>query len=287
LVYRTPVNDRSRHRLPAPFDGRLHSVIVFPELFSVAGKTALITGGTSGIGLMIAQGYLQAGVRVYISSRKPDACAAAQEQLAQYGQVHAIPADVSSEEQCAALIAGISERESALHILVNNAGATWGAPFDSFPPAAFDKVLTLNVKAPFVLTQLARPLLEAAATSDDPARVLNIGSIDGLTVPRLNTFSYSASKAALHQLTRHLAYELSPTILVNAIAPGPFPSKMMAATLDAVGDRLAAAVPVKRIGQTEDMAAAAVFLASRAANYITGAVLPVDGGLSTTVGLQS
>jgi len=212
---------------------------------------------------------------------------AAQEQLAQYGQVHAIPADVSSEEQCAALIAGISERESALHILVNNAGATWGAPFDSFPPAAFDKVLTLNVKAPFVLTQLARPLLEAAATSDDPARVLNIGSIDGLTVPRLNTFSYSASKAALHQLTRHLAYELSPTILVNAIAPGPFPSKMMAATLDAVGDRLAAAVPVKRIGQTEDMAAAAVFLASRAANYITGAVLPVDGGLSTTVGLQS
>lgn len=257
---------------------------MFPELFSVDGKTALITGGTSGIGLMIAEGYLGAGVRVYISSRKPDACAAATERLAEYGEVYAIPADVSGEDGCSALIEAVREREQQLHILVNNAGATWGAPFDEFPPAAFDKVLKLNVKAPFVLTQLARPLLEAASAEDDPARVINIGSVDGITVPRLNSFSYSASKAGLHQLTRHMAYALAPSILVNAIAPGPFPSRMMAATLEAVGDQLAGVVPVKRIGRTEDMASAAVYLASRAANYVTGAVLPVDGGLSTTAG---
>jgi NAD(P)-dependent dehydrogenase (short-subunit alcohol dehydrogenase family) len=255
-------------------------------LFSITGKTALITGGTSGIGLMIAEGYLRAGARVYISSRKPDACAAAQQHLSEFGEVHAIPADVSREEQCKDLIAAVGAREDKLHILVNNAGATWGAPFDSFPPAAFDKVLTLNVKAPFVLTQLARPLLDAAFAEDDPARVINIGSIDGIIVPRLATYSYSASKAALHQLTRHLAHALAPRILVNAIAPGPFPSKMMAATLEAVGDRLAAGTPLGRLGRTEDMAGAAIYLASRAANYVTGAVIPVDGGLSTTVGMH-
>ncbi|MCV7228797.1 SDR family oxidoreductase [Mycolicibacterium komossense] len=260
---------------------------MFPELFSVAGKTALITGGTSGIGLMIAEGYLRAGVRVYISSRKTDACRTAQETLSQFGEVHAIPADVSTEDGCRGLIDEITAREDRLHILVNNAGATWGAPFETFPGAAFDKVLTLNVKSPFILTQLAHSLLTAAATEDDPARVINIGSIDGIIVPRLGTFSYSASKAALHQLTRHLAHQLAPDILVNAIAPGPFPSKMMAATLEAVGDRLAASTPVQRIGRTEDAAAAAVYLASRAANFVTGAVIPLDGGLSTTVGLQT
>ncbi|MCG5433953.1 SDR family oxidoreductase [Mycobacterium sp. MYCO198283] len=259
---------------------------MYPELFSVAGKTALITGGTSGIGLMIAEGYLRAGAKVYVSSRKPDACTAAAERLSEFGEVYAIPADVSTEDGCRALIDEVGTRESALHILVNNAGATWGASFESFPPAAFDKVLTLNVKSPFVLTQLAHPLLKAAVGDDDPARVINIGSIDGLTVPRLGTYSYSASKAGVHQLTRHLAYALAPDVLVNAIAPGPFPSKMMAATLDAVGDQLAANTPVKRIGRTEDMAAAAIYLASRASNFVTGAVLPVDGGLSTTAGLQ-
>ena len=259
---------------------------VSPELFSISGKTALITGGTSGIGLMIAEGYLRAGARVYISSRKPDACEAARQQLSEFGEVYAVPADVSREEQCRELVDAVGAREDKLDILVNNAGATWGAPFDEFPPAAFDKVLTLNVKAPFVLTQLARPLLEAASAEDDPARVINIGSIDGLTVPRMGTYSYSASKAALHQLTRHLAHELAPSILVNAIAPGPFPSKMMAATLAAVGDRLAASTPVGRVGRGDDMAGATIYLASRAANYVTGAAIPVDGGLSTTVGLQ-
>ncbi|MEB3032104.1 SDR family oxidoreductase [[Mycobacterium] nativiensis] len=259
---------------------------MFPELFSVAGKTALVTGGTSGIGYMIAEGYLRAGVRVYISSRKPEACRQAEQELSQFGEVHAIPADVSREDQCRSMIDAIAAREDRLHILVNNAGATWGAPFDEFPSAAFDKVLTLNVKAPFVLTQLARPLLEAASAADNPARVINIGSIDGLAVPRVGNFSYSASKAAIHQLTRHLAAELAPSILVNAIAPGPFPSKMMAATLDAVGEQLAAASPVKRIGRTEDIAAAAVYLAAPATNFMTGAVIPLDGGLSTTAGIR-
>jgi NAD(P)-dependent dehydrogenase (short-subunit alcohol dehydrogenase family) len=258
---------------------------MFPELFSVAGKTALITGGTRGIGYMIAEGYLRAGVRVYISSRKPDACGLAQQELSQFGEVHAIPADVSKEDECRALINQVAAQEDSLHILVNNAGATWGAAFDEFPGPAWDKVLTLNVKAPFMLTQLARPLLDAAAAEDNPARVINIGSIDGLTVPSLGNYSYSASKAAVHHLTRHLAAELAPSILVNAIAPGPFPSKMMAATLDAVGDQIAAATPVKRIGRTEDVAAAAVYLASRATNFMTGAVIPLDGGLSTTVGV--
>lgn len=258
----------------------------FPQIFSIEGKTALITGGSSGIGLARAEGYLRAGARVYISSRKADVCAEAERELSRYGEVHAIPADVSDDEQRTALIEQIGAREDKLHILVNNAGATWGADFDSFPAEAFDKVLQLNVKAPFVLTQLARPLLDAASTEVDPARVINIGSIDGIGVPRLGTFSYSSSKAALHQLTRHMAHALAPRILVNAIAPGPFRSKMMAATLDAVGDRLAAAAPVKRIGQPEDIAAAAIYLASRATTFVTGAVLPLDGGLSTTAGLS-
>lgn len=258
----------------------------FSELFSVAGKTALITGGTRGIGYMIAEGYLRAGVRVYISSRKAGACQEAEQELSRFGEVHAVPADLSSEEDCRALIDAVAGREDRLHILVNNAGATWGAPFDEFPAGAFDKVLTLNVKAPFVLTQLARPLLEAAAVADDPARVINIGSIDGLMVPRHKNFSYSASKAGIHQLTRHLAEELAPSILVNAIAPGPFPSKMTAAMLDAGGEKIAAASPVKRIGRPADIAAAAVYLASPATNFVTGAVIPLDGGLSTTVGVR-
>lgn len=254
----------------------------FAKLFSVAGKTALITGGTRGIGYMIAEGYLRSGARVYISSRKADACEQAAEQLAEFGEVHALPADVSDEGACRELVDAVAAREERLHILVNNAGATWGAAFDEFPAAAFDKVLTLNVKAPFLLTQAARPLLEAAAIDDDPARVINIGSIDGLVVPRLGTYSYSASKAAVHHLTRHLAATLAPKILVNAIAPGPFPSKMMAATLAAAGDQIAAATAVKRIGRPADVAAAAVYLAAAASTFVTGAVIPVDGGLSTT-----
>ena len=221
---------------------------------------------------------------MYISSRKADACAAAEQELSQYGPVTAIPADLSTEPECVRLAQEIADREQALNILVNNAGATWGAPLAEFPAAAWDKAVDLNLKAPFFLTRAFLPLLEAAGTRDDPARVINIGSIDGLHVPSLPTYAYSASKAGLHHLTRVLARELGPRqITVNAVAPGPFESKMMAATLQALGDAIADAAPLRRIGRPDDMAGVAVYLASRAGAYVTGAVIPVDGGLGTTV----
>jgi NAD(P)-dependent dehydrogenase (short-subunit alcohol dehydrogenase family) len=253
-------------------------------LFDLSGKTAVVTGGTRGIGLMMARGLLQAGASVYISSRKADACAAAAQELAQYGPVEAIPADVSTEAECLRLAGEVGEREQALHILVNNAGATWGAPLAEFPAAAWDKVVDLNLKAPFFLTRAFLPLLEAGGTHDDPARVINVGSIDGLHVPSLPTYSYSASKAGLHHLTRVLASELGPRqITVNAVAPGPFESKMMAATLESFGAEIAGRAPLRRIGRPDDMAGVAVYLSSRAGAYVTGAVIPVDGGLATTV----
>ena len=255
------------------------------DLFDLAGKTAVVTGGTRGIGLMISRGLLQAGVKkVYISSRKSEGCAEAERELANFGQVTAIPADLSAEAECLRLAREVAEQEQTLHILVNNAGATWGAPLEEFPASAWDKVLDINLKSPFFLTRAFLPLLEAAGTPDDPARVINIGSIDGLRVPSLPTYSYSASKAGLHHMTRVLARELGPRhVTVNAVAPGPFESKMMAATLKTFGDAIAQAAPLRRIGRPDDMAGAAVFLCSRAGAYVTGAVLPVDGGIATTV----
>jgi NAD(P)-dependent dehydrogenase (short-subunit alcohol dehydrogenase family) len=251
-------------------------------LFDLSGKTAVVTGGTRGIGLMVARGLLQAGCRVVISSRKADACEQARAELSAHGDVVAIPADLSREQECVRLAEEVGV--SQLHILVNNAGATWGAPLEEFPASAWDKVLDLNLKSPFYLTRAFLPALTAAGTLDDPARVINIGSIDGLHVPALPTYSYSTSKAALHHLTKVLAKELGPRhVTVNAVAPGPFESKMMAATLDAFGDAIAAAAPLGRIGRPDDMAGVAVFLASRAGSYITGAVIPVDGGIATTI----
>jgi NAD(P)-dependent dehydrogenase (short-subunit alcohol dehydrogenase family) len=253
-------------------------------LFDLSGKTAVVTGGTRGIGFMMARGLLEAGARIYISSRKADACAAAAQELGRCGSVAAIPADLSTEEECLRLAGEVSAREQALHILVNNAGATWGAQLEEFPAAAWDKIIDLNLKAPFFLTRAFLPLLEAAGTHDDPARVINVGSIDGLHVPRFPTYSYSASKAGLHHMTRVLARDLGPRqITVNAVAPGPFESKMMAATLKALGDEIAGRTPLRRIGRPDDMAGVAVYLASRAGAYVTGAVIPVDGGLATTV----
>ncbi len=253
------------------------------SLFSLRGKIALVTGGSRGIGLMIARGYLDAGAKVYISSRKAEVCDAVAAELCAIGECISIPADLSSEAECNRLAGVIAEREPVLHILVNNAGATWGEPMATFPADAWDKVLDLNVKSVFFLTRALRPQLAAAATADDPARVINIGSIDGIHVPLMETYSYSASKAAVHQLTRHLAKQLGrEQITVNAIAPGPFESKMMAATLRDFGDSIAAQSPLGRIGRADDMAGAAIFLASRAGAYCTGTVLPVDGGIATT-----
>ena len=251
------------------------------ELFSIGGKTAVVTGGSRGIGLMIARGFVEAGARVIISSRKADVCDEVAAELSKVGECEAIPADLSSEAECRRLAEAVASRLSSLDILVNNAGATWGAPLDQFDEAAWERVLALNVKGVYHLTKFLVPLLEAAGSADQPARVINIGSIDGIKVPLLETYSYSASKAAVHMLTRHLAKQLAPAITVNAIAPGPFESKMMAATLDAFGEQIAAAAPLKRIGRPDDMAGAAIFLASRAGAYVTGAVVPVDGGIAS------
>lgn len=252
------------------------------NLFSLEGKTALVTGGTRGIGLMIARGYVEAGVKVYVASRSEEACAETQKELSKLGTCIAYPANLSTQEGCVGLADQIREQESALHILVNNAGANWGAPYPEFPAKAWDRVLDLNLKAPFFLTQALTPLLTAGSSDGDPSRVINIGSIDGLQVPALDTYSYSSSKAAIHHLTKVLARKLAPKITVNAVAPGPFESKMMKATLENFGDAIIESCAMKRIGEPEDMAGVAIFLASRAGAYVTGAVIPVDGGISTT-----
>jgi NAD(P)-dependent dehydrogenase (short-subunit alcohol dehydrogenase family) len=254
------------------------------NLFSIEGKTALVTGGSRGIGLMIARGFVEAGAKVYISSRKADVCDEVAGELSQSGTCISVPADLSTEAECRRLADEITARESSLEILVNNAGANWGAPLAEFPDSAWDRVLDLNVKGVFHLTRSLVPLLSAGSKLGDPSRVINIGSIDGLHAPDLETYSYSTSKAAVHHLTRVLAKRLAREgITVNAIAPGPFESKMMAATLESFGDAIVASCPLRRIGEPEDMAGTAIYLASRAGAYVTGAVLPVDGGLATTL----
>ncbi len=254
------------------------------DLFNVEGKTVLVTGGSRGVGEMIAEGFVQNGAKVYITARKKEACEATAERLSAMGFCEAIPVDLATSDGVETVSAGIEAREKQLDVLINNAGAVWAAPIDEFPEDGWDKVVTVNLKSVFFLTQRLLPLLRKSATPDDPARVINIGSIDGLHVPPLETFPYSASKAGVHHLTRALAARLAAEdIIVNAIAPGPFQSKMMAATLSALGDQIVANNPRKRIGTPEDIAGTAIFLASRAGAYTTGAVIPVDGGTSTTL----
>jgi len=252
------------------------------DLFSIEGKTALVTGGSQGIGLMIARGYVEAGAKVYICSRKKDVGDRVAAELSALGTCISLPANLSTEAGAKALAQEIARREPALHILVNNAGANWGATLAEYPDSAWDKVLALNVKAPFFLIRELLRLLEKGARPGDPARVINIGSIDGLHVPRLETYAYSASKAAVHHMTRVLAVALAPQgITVNAVAPGPFQSKMMAETLERFSDVIVASCPLGRIGEPDDMAGVTIYLASRAGAYLTGAVIPVDGGIST------
>ena len=249
------------------------------ELFSLKGRSALITGGSRGIGRMIAEGFLRAGARVYISARKADACVATADELSVIGPCVSLPADVSTQGGVQQLVASYQQHERSLDILVNNAGAAWGAPYEEFPESGWDKVVDLNLKAPFFLTQALTPLLKKAA-ADHLAKVIHIASIDGVSVNPQETYSYAASKAGLIHLTRRMALKLAPErIAVSAIAPGAFASTMNKDARDR-GDEIAKRIPLGRIGTPEDMAGAAIFLASRAGDYVVGSTLIVDGGVT-------
>jgi 2-deoxy-D-gluconate 3-dehydrogenase len=260
----------------------------FDDIFSIRGKVALVTGGSRGIGEMIAAGFLAAGAKVYISSRKSDVCDATAERLAKTygGTCISLPADLSQMSGIESLAARLATKEDKLDILVNNAGAAWGAPIESFPEVGWDKVMDTNVKGVFFLTQKLLPLLRKAAAEGAPARVINIGSIDGLKSAAFDTFSYGASKAAVHHLTRFLASHLTKErILCNAIAPGPYPTWMLSTgvgfggeTENADWDRVGRGNPSGRVGTPEDIAGLAIFLSSRAGEFVVGQVIASDGG---------
>ena len=249
------------------------------DLFSVAGKVAIVTGGSRGIGRMIAEGFVENGVRTYITARKADACAETAAELSKKGECIALPADLSTKEGREAFVAEITAREAKIDVLVNNAGAAWGAPFEEYPDDGYDKVMDINVKAIFTLTRDLMPLLKQGASQQNPSRVINIGSIDGLRVSTMDNFAYGASKAAVHFLTKNLALRLGPKgVTVNAIAPGAFQSNMMNATLEKFQDKIESENPLGRIGSPEDMAGLALYLASNASKYMTGQVIALDGG---------
>ena len=250
------------------------------ERFSLAGKTALVTGGARGIGEMIAEGLLCAGAKVYITSRKPEDLEQKVAEFTQLGECIGLLADVATTAGIESLVAEFSERETALDILINNAGKTWGAPLDTFPEKAWDDIMDINVKAPFMLVQKLLPLLRQGASANSPHHVINIGSVAGFLKDSLSAYPYGASKAALHHLTGVLAKELVKNhINVNAIAPGNFPSKMTAgiSKTDAAKQALLASIPMGRMGEPEDMANLAIYLCS--SRYMTGSVVTIDGGV--------
>ncbi len=259
-------------------------------LFSLAGKTAMVTGGATGVGRMAAEGLVAAGAHVFIASRKIAACERAAEELNALGydgKVEGFGGDVGTEEGISALTAEVEKRTDRLHILMNNAGTSWGMPLGEFPYAAWDRIMRVNVTGLFQLTQSLLPLLERAASDDNPARVVNVGSVMGETPHGDRAYSYAASKAAVHHLTRILAKELAERrITVNALAPGPFVSKMTAfATADEdVRSRVGAQVPLGRVGRPGDIAAAMQFLCGYGGSYVTGAILPVSGGINVETG---
>ncbi len=251
-----------------------------PDMFDLSGRTAVITGGSRGIGKMIAAEFVKRGVKTYITARKMDVCAETAKELSEFGECIALPSDLATNEGVSAFAAEIKDRESSIDILINNAGAAWGAKFDEFPEIGWDKVMDLNVKSLFFLTQALAPLLREGASTETPAKVINIASIDGIYVTENETYSYVASKAAVIHLTRRLAKRLiQDNINVNAIAPGAFQSDMNVWARD-TPDVVANMVPARRIGRPDDMAGAAVFMASRAGDYLVGITLTVDGGVA-------
>ena len=258
---------------------------ILDELFGVSGKCVLITGGSRGIGRAIAEAFVMAGARVYVCSRDSESCTATAKELSAFGSCTALACNVASADDRRRLVEEFAKRENVLNILINNAGAIWAAPIADYPESGWDKVFDLNVKGTFFLVKELLPLLTAGGSADDPARIINVGSIDAFHIPNHETYAYTSSKAALHQLTRHLASRLaSQHITANVIAPGMFPSKMLAGTLERKGfDEMVAPVPLKRLTGPADMAGAAIYLASKAGSYVTGAVLAVDGGYATTL----
>lgn len=248
------------------------------DLFSVKGKVAVVTGGSRGIGAMIARGFVENGVKTYITARKEEELQATAKELSALGECIAVSSNLGTQEGVVAFAQAIKAAEPQLDILVNNAGASWGAPIDEFPESGWDKVMDLNVKSLFFLTQQLLPVLRVAASSDDPARVINIGSMNGITHAHMNNYSYSASKSAVHHLTRHLGADLAPEhINVNAIAPGFFPSKMTAHMLPHEAE-MAKLIPCQRLGNAEDAAGTAIYLCSRASAWVSGNILSLDGG---------
>lgn len=252
------------------------------DLFSLAGKSALVTGGAQGLGRMIAEGLLRAGATVAITSRKADICEAAASEMSVLGNCIPLPADLSTPEAAVDLVARYRTAVGACHILVNNAGKTWGGEIDSFPDKAWPGVMAVNVQTPFTMVRELLPELGAAGTADDPARIINIGSVAGMKTERLSAYSYAASKAAVHMMTRDLAGDLAArNITVNAVIPGFFPTKMTAHMRDedSVDAGLLAHIPLGRLGKPDDIAGIIIFLCSRAGAYVTGAQIPVDGGV--------
>jgi len=260
----------------------MNKELVIDKLFSIKNKVALVTGGSRGIGKHIAKGFVLNGGRVYITSRKKEECLSTEQEFNAISPEScvSIAADLSKMSEIERIVSEIKKREEKLHILVNNAGCTWGEALEHYPESAWNKVFDLNVKTVFYLTREILPLLEKAATTEDPARIINIGSIDGIRITHTPHFAYSASKAAVHHMTQVLALQFaSKNITVNAIAAGVFPTKMMAGLLEAAGsDNVAATVPRKRLGAPSDVAGISIYLCSPAGSWVTGAIIPVDGG---------
>ena len=255
------------------------------NLFSVSGKVAVVTGGSRGIGALIARGFVESGVKTYITARKPEALQATAAMLSEFGECIAVPSDLSTLAGIRAFAAVLKEAEPELHILVNNAGATWGENIDDFPELGWDKVMDLNVKAPFFLIQQLLPLLRAVNNQEDPARIINIASIHAYANPGLNNYSYSASKAAVVTMTRHLAADLAgDKINVNGIAPGLFLSRMTEHLVEGSDDNIGEFIPRGRVGTYEDAAGTAIYLCSRASAWVTGHTLVLDGGVVASAG---